>query len=32
MERISARLLNWASALEEQTRAQAVMTSELPFI
>jgi tRNA-splicing ligase RtcB len=32
MERISARLLNWASALEEQTRAQAVLTSELPFI
>jgi tRNA-splicing ligase RtcB len=32
MEKISARLLNWASVLEEQTRAQAVMTAELPFI
>lgn len=32
MEKISARLLNWASVLDEQTRAQAVMTAQMPFI
>jgi tRNA-splicing ligase RtcB len=32
MERINDRLLNWASLLEDQTRAQAVTTSRMPFI
>lgn len=32
MERITERLLNWASILEDQTRAQAVLTSQMPFI
>jgi tRNA-splicing ligase RtcB len=32
MERISKRLMNWASILEEKTRAQAVMASAMPFI
>ena len=32
MEQISKRLMNWASILEEKTRAQAVMTSAMPFI
>jgi len=32
MEKISARLLNWASVLDEQTRAQAETTAALPFI
>ncbi|MFK3668590.1 RtcB family protein [Leifsonia aquatica] len=32
MERISNRLLNWASLLEDSTRAQAVTTSTMPFI
>ena len=32
MEKINDRLLNWASILEEGTRAQAVATSQMPFI
>ncbi len=32
MEQISGRLMNWASILEEKTRAQAVTTSTMPFI
>ncbi|WP_313600915.1 RtcB family protein [Aeromicrobium phoceense] len=32
MERISKRFMNWASILEEETRAQAEMTSRMPFI
>ena len=32
MERINERLLNWASILEPETRAQAVRTSQMPFI
>ncbi|WP_193608413.1 RtcB family protein [Nocardioides lijunqiniae] len=32
MEQISKRLMSWASILEDQTRAQAVMTSTMPFI
>ncbi|AUZ35603.1 RNA-splicing ligase RtcB [Arthrobacter sp. PGP41] len=32
METISPKLLNWASILDEKTREQAVMTSQLPFI
>ncbi|HEY2041801.1 MAG TPA: RtcB family protein [Jatrophihabitans sp.] len=32
MEQISKRLMNWASILEEQTRAQAISTSMMPFI
>ena len=32
MERISNRLLNWASLLEDNTRDQAVTTSRMPFI
>ncbi|MEY9952059.1 RtcB family protein [Leifsonia sp. EB34] len=32
MERISNRLLNWASLLEDSTRDQAVTTSRMPFI
>src|SRR6201991_3620013 len=32
MEQISKRLMNWAWSLEEKTRQQAVMTSEMPFI
>ncbi len=32
MEQISKRLMNWASILEENTRAQAVQTSSMPFI
>jgi tRNA-splicing ligase RtcB len=32
MERINQRLFNWASILEEGTRAQAVATSQMPFI
>lgn len=32
MERISNRLLNWASLLEDRTRDQAVTTSRMPFI
>lgn len=32
MEKISNRLLNWASLLEDNTRDQAVTTSRMPFI
>src|SRR6185437_1224130 len=32
MEQISKRLMNWASLLEDQTREQAVRTSQMPFI
>jgi tRNA-splicing ligase RtcB len=32
MEEITKRFLNWASILEESTRAQVQMTSEMPFI
>lgn len=32
MERISNRLLSWASLLEDSTRRQAVTTSTMPFI
>jgi tRNA-splicing ligase RtcB len=32
MEEVTKRFLNWASILEESTRAQVLMTSEMPFI
>ena len=32
MEQITKRLMNWASILEEGTRAQAETTSTMPFI
>jgi tRNA-splicing ligase RtcB len=32
MEKISARLLNWASILEDTTREQALRTASMPFI
>jgi tRNA-splicing ligase RtcB len=32
MEQISKRLMNWASILEDKTRQQAVVTSQMPFI
>ncbi len=32
MEQITKRFFNWASILEEGTRAQVPMTSEMPFI
>lgn len=32
MEQISKRLMNWASILEDNTRAQAETTSSMPFI
>jgi len=32
MEKINARLLNWASILEESTREQALRTASMPFI
>lgn len=32
MEQISKRLMNWASILEDNTRAQAITTSGMPFI
>lgn len=32
MEQVSKRLMNWASILEDNTREQAVMTSQMPFI
>ena len=32
MEQISKRLMNWASILEDNTRAQAVTASQMPFI
>jgi len=32
MERINAKLYNWASTLEESTREQALTTASMPFI
>jgi tRNA-splicing ligase RtcB len=32
VEAINSRLINWASILDDKTRAQAVTTSQLPFI
>lgn len=32
MEKLNARLLNWASILDPQTREQAITTSSMPFI
>ena len=32
MEKISAKLVNWASILEQGTRDQAVTTATMPFI
>lgn len=32
MQRVSDRLVNWASILEDSTLAQAMMASEMPFI
>ena len=32
MEQITKRFMNWASILEDNTRAQVQMTSEMPFI
>src|SRR5215472_308237 len=32
MEQLSERLMNWASILEEKTRAQAERTASMPFI
>ena len=32
METINSKLINWASILDENTRAQAIATSTLPFI
>ena len=32
MEKINARLLSWASILEDNTREQAVLTSRMPFV
>jgi tRNA-splicing ligase RtcB len=32
MEKITDKLLNWASVLDEQTRAQAIRTSAMPFV
>jgi tRNA-splicing ligase RtcB len=32
MEQINKRLMNWASILEDETRAQAVRTAQMPFI
>ena len=32
MEKISAKLINWASILEQGTRDQAVTTATMPFI
>ena len=32
MEKIKDKLLNWASILEANTRAQAEVTSTMPFI
>ncbi len=32
MEQITKRFMNWASILEDSTRAQVQMTSEMPFI
>jgi tRNA-splicing ligase RtcB len=32
MEKLNARLLNWASILDPQTKEQAITTSSMPFI
>lgn len=32
MEKITDKLLNWASVLDERTRSQAVRTSTMPFV
>src|SRR6476659_3825891 len=32
MEKINARLLNWASILEDNTREQALRTAAMPFV
>ncbi len=32
MEKITGKLLNWASVLDERTREQAVRTSSMPFV
>lgn len=32
MEKLNARLLNWASIMDSQTREQAIATSTMPFI
>lgn len=32
MERLSKKLMNWASILDDQTREQAQRTAQLPFI
>jgi tRNA-splicing ligase RtcB (3'-phosphate/5'-hydroxy nucleic acid ligase) len=32
MEKVSERLINWASILDDQTRAQAEQTASMPFI
>lgn len=32
MQQITKRFMNWASILEDQTRAQVQRTSEMPFI
>lgn len=32
MEQVTKRFMNWASILEDNTRAQVQMTSEMPFI
>ncbi len=32
MEKITDKLLNWASVLDERTREQAVLTSSMPFV
>lgn len=32
MEKINDRLFNWASLLEDNTRAQAELTATMPFI
>lgn len=32
MEKITKRLWNWASILDENTREQALRTSQMPFV
>lgn len=32
MERLSDKLISWASLLEEQTRQQALRTAQMPFV
>ena len=32
MERLSKKLMNWASILDNETRDQALRTAQLPFI